>query len=80
MRQSIRKYLKTLPEPYRREALMNATISPTRNIDTYMVSSLGEAISSAFVWMKTLSRFPNQGQEYWANIRERATSGEFYVK
>lgn len=71
-RKSIRQWLKTLPEPYKREALLNATLRPNENIDVIEYSSLMDALYYGFEW-----GISPEGHDYWEDAREKARYGKF---
>ena len=70
---TITEWLRTLPEPYRSQALNQ----PEEIRFEYLphsetVAALHTAIDFAFSWRKT-----DQGKKYWSAVSERAQAGEF---
>lgn len=70
MNRNIREWLKTLPEPYKKKALMNATVED-KSILNRSEPSLYDAIGRAFNW----NRSP-EGSKYWETLYYKAQRGE----
>lgn len=62
---TIKEWLETLPEPYRTEAIENATNEGSIRFRTKH-KSLSEALGSAFTWYFTL-----QGHDYWVDLYDK---------
>lgn len=71
---TIREWLETLPEPYRRYAIAELNRQDCANCDSGAIEmpSLPKAIQFAFEWHKA-----KRGGDFWYLIYERALAGEF---
>lgn len=64
---TIRQWLKELPEPYKKQALMNLTTIPYRSgIDNEDAGSMRGALYVAFEWDKS-----PEGHYYWEDLKDK---------
>lgn len=71
---TIRDWLKRLPEPYKKQALMNTYIFGAEGLDI-KVLTIYDALMEAFNWCST-----DEGFDYWDNVHLDAYLGEFDIK
>jgi hypothetical protein len=70
---TIRKWLETLPEPYRKLALSNLETNPMEpGRADKQCETVSEALFDAFYWNDT-----PEPSESWYDIHQRARDGEF---
>lgn len=69
MSKTIREWFEELPEPYRTQALKNASVDKLGEES----ESLAKALFIAFVWMET-----REGLDYWDVLWLRAVTGESF--
>jgi hypothetical protein len=67
---TIRGWLETLPEPYRTQAIENATRDGSISFRT-KERSLSDALCEAFVWSDT-----PQGREHWKKLHDEINPNE----